>query len=112
MTNVNSDLEHTMTPANSDLENTLQQNEISMPQDPTNTIILTLNGQDYFLSMETLGVNFESTEREILDVAENFAVTELHESLKNNDEYTYSINKAVNSRNIYCFPKPEAGQYK
>ncbi len=93
---------------NPNLETVLTQNEITLPQDPTNTVILTLNGQDHFIPMDRLHITFESNEREVLDAVEPYAV-ELGESLQENDDYTYCVQKMVNSHNIFCFPKPEAG---
>ena len=77
-----------------------------------NEVIVTLDGRDISAPMDTLGVNLESTERDILE-----AVAGIIEEAEGNREgyqdaygdFTYTVRKALNSETIYVYPKPVAG---
>ncbi len=56
----------------------------------TNSVIVTVEGQDQILSQETLGINFDSSETEILNAVEGI-LSEMGHSLRNNDDFTFII---------------------
>lgn len=72
----------------------------------TNKVILTIGGRDEVLDQEALGVNMESSEREVLAAVQGV----IQENLADTDgNYSFTVRKAINSQNIYCYPKPTAG---
>lgn len=91
-------------------EETLEQEAVPIEQ--TNEVIVTLDGRDERIPMENLGVNMESTPREILDavagvIEEAEGTRDGYEDAYN--DYTYTVRKAMNSNTIYVYPKPVAG---
>ena len=77
-----------------------------------NAVIVTLEGRDETIPMATLGVNMESTPREILDAVGG--IIEEAEGTKDGyqdayGDFTYTVRKAMNSNTIYVYPKPTLG---
>lgn len=80
--------------------------ENTNPAAQTGNVIITLEGRDIPLSLESLGLTMDSTEREVLDAVRGV----VNENLTDEDgEYSFTVRKAMNSSNIYVYPKPVAG---
>ena len=71
-------------------------------------VIVTLDGSDQRFEYDVLDVTIDSTETEILDSVEG-ALTEMGESLKTENDYNFAVRKALNSGNVYVYPKAIAG---
>lgn len=73
-------------------------------------VIVTIEGQDSRIPMESLGLTMESAERDILN-----AIRPMMREMRNLDiadddgEMSYTVRKALNSNSIYVYPKPVAG---
>lgn len=75
-----------------------------------NEVVVTVNGRDIRIPMNSLGLNIDSSERDILN--EVRPIIQGREGLDIQDEtgvYGYTVRKATNSNTIYIYPKPVAG---
>jgi len=75
----------------------------------TNAIVVTINGMDKQYEPELLGVTMESTEAQILGVVQPLLQEEGLSLQDEEGNWSYTVRKALNSGNIYVFPKPVAG---
>jgi hypothetical protein len=72
-------------------------------------VMLTAGGQDYIYDFEQLGVNFDSSEREILAAVDGI-IKEINMSLVDEqNEYTFTVKKSTNTRVVHIYPKDGAG---
>ena len=78
------------------------------PNEYREKVIVTIDGRDEILDFERLGINFDSTEPEILNAVDGI-LKEMSESISDEGDYVYTVRKATNSQNIYVYPKPFAG---
>ncbi len=76
----------------------------------TNEVVVTLDGRDVKIPMETLGVTMDMTDRQILTAARASIMES--EGVDLSDESgvsAFGVRKALNSNTIYVYPKPVAG---
>lgn len=84
--------------------------EIIAPQSSvTNTLFVSVAGEDYQQSLETLGLTFESTESEILTVVRPIIQEQYNEDIKDGRGWLFKVRKAVSNQNIYVIPNSTAG---
>lgn len=78
--------------------------------DMKNEVVVTIEGRDTHIPMESLSLNILSQEREIL-AAVRPTLTEmgLADIADEDGRMTYTVRKAMNSGTIYVYPKPVAG---
>lgn len=80
--------------------------QILNPSDEvTDKIIVTLEGEDKVLNTEQVGLDFDSTESEIMDKV----VPVIKEEFDVDITDYYKVQKSVNSRNIHIIPNATAG---
>jgi glycine betaine/choline ABC-type transport system substrate-binding protein len=75
-----------------------------------NEVVITLDGRDVYIPMETLGITIDMTDRHILAAARASVLES--EGIDLNDESgvsAFGVRKALNSNTIYVYPKPVAG---
>lgn len=75
-----------------------------------NEIVITVNGRDIIIPDESLGVNVDSSDRDILNAVR--PIIQGREGMDIQDDtgsYSYTVRKAMNSRTAYIYPKPVAG---
>ena len=75
-----------------------------------NEIIVTMDGRDISIPLDSVGINLQNSDREILDAIR--PVMQTREGFDMSDsrgEFSYSVRKAMNSNTIYVYPKPVAG---
>ena len=83
---------------------------INVAQENTHDVVITVEGRDIRIPMDSLSIDINSTERQILDAI--MPVVRDNEALDIRDgygTYTYTVRKALNSNTIYVYPKPVAG---
>lgn len=75
-----------------------------------NEVVVTIEGRDNHIPLESLSLTMLSTEREIL-AAVRPTLTEmgLADIEDEGGEMTYTVRKALNSNSIYVYPKPGLG---
>jgi len=76
----------------------------------TNEVVITLDGRDIRIPMESLSLTIDSGVGAILDAVR--PVIQSSENVDIQDErgdYSFTVRKAVNSNTIYIYPKPVAG---
>ena len=84
---------------------------ISNTDEIRNEVVITTNGRDIRIPMDTLGVTIDSSDRDVLNVVR--PVIQGREGLDIQDDtgiYSYTVRKALNSNSIYVYPKPVAGR--
>ena len=82
----------------------------NVDDDIRNEVIITTNGNDIRIPMDSLGLNIDSSERDILN--EVRPIVQGREGIDIQDDtgvYGYTVRKATNSNTIYIYPKPVAG---
>ena len=88
------------------------QTQTVQPVALTNELIITIEGQDTRIPLESLSLTMNSTEGEIL-AAVRPAMTERNgidiADVENDGDYTFTVRKAFNSNTIYVYPKSVAG---
>jgi hypothetical protein len=73
-------------------------------------VIVTIEGQDSHIPMESLGLTMESSERDILAAIRPMMREMRSLDIEDDDgEMSYTVRKALNSNTIYVYPKPVAG---
>jgi hypothetical protein len=92
-------------------ENLDLNTEVDHSEDETrNEVIITLEGRDITIPMNSLSVNMESTPNEILDAVRNVVSENDGTDLTDdNGEVSFTVRKAMNTNTIYVYPKPVAG---
>ena len=86
-----------------------QQNLQIVPINPneevTNTIFVTIDGDDFQIKLAALGLDFDASESQIMDRI----VPIVEEEFNTNIRDLYKVRKAINSQNIYIIPSSTAG---
>ena len=80
-------------------------------EDLHDRVMLTAGGQDYIYEFEQLGINFDSSERDILRAVDGI-VREINMSLvddEDENEYIFTVKKSTNTRVVHIYPKDGAG---
>lgn len=73
-------------------------------------IIVPIGGQDYHKDYIDLGLSFESTEEEILEMVRPILNEEFDSDIKDsNTGWLFKVHKALDNRNIYIIPNSTAG---
>jgi hypothetical protein len=81
-----------------------------MSEEIRNEVVVTIEGQDSRIPMESLGLTMDSSETVILN-----AIRPMMREIRDLDmadddgEMSYTVRKALNSNTIYVYPKPVAG---
>lgn len=74
-------------------------------------VTLTIGGNDQTFDFDQLGVNIDSSEREILNAVQGI-ISETNLSIEDEShpgEYTFTVRKSLNTEMIYVYPKDPAG---
>lgn len=78
---------------------------------PDNTVrekvFVTIEGQDWQRDLNELGLTFDSSEQEIMEVI----VPLIEEEFDTNIRDLYKIRKATNNQNVFIIPNSVAGSY-
>lgn len=75
-----------------------------------NEVVVTLNGQDVRVPLESLGLTFDAPDRDILAAVNGIIREQQGVDLNDDDgEVAYTVRKATNSHTVYVYPKPVAG---
>lgn len=75
-----------------------------------NEVVITVEGEDTIIPMDSLGLNIDSAERDILNAIRPVMRERRNLDIADDDgEYTYTIRRARNSQTLYIYPKPVAG---
>lgn len=75
-----------------------------------NEVIITVNGRDIRVPMESLNLEINSPERDILNAIRPIIQGREGLDIQDNDgAFSYTVRKAMNSNSIYIYPKPVAG---
>jgi len=77
-------------------------------QNTTGEIIVTLSNSEKHYPYERLSVEYESTDKEILDALSPVLLEDEGFDIQNAEE-TFTIKRVEDSKNIYVFPKSTAG---
>lgn len=83
---------------------------VNVADEVRNEVVITTNGRDTRIPMESLGITINSSDRDILNVVR--PIIQGREGLDIQDDtgvYSYTVRKAMNSNSIYVYPKPVAG---
>ena len=83
---------------------------INAEQSISGDIVITVEGKDIRIPMNSLSIDINTSERLILDAI--MPVVRDNENLDIRDSYgtyTYTVRKALNSNTVYVYPKPVAG---
>lgn len=83
---------------------------VNVTDEIRNEVIITVNGRDIRVPMESLDLEINSPERDILNAVR--PIIQGREGLDIQDEggaFSYTVRKAMNSNSIYIYPKPVAG---
>ena len=75
-------------------------------QEPEPKLVITLEGRDVEVALESLNLTMDSTERAILTAARGIAGENI---VDGEGEFSFTVRKALNSNKIYVYPKPVAG---
>ena len=93
-----------------DLDEILRENNITVDINLTNSVIVTVGGQDQQFTLDQLGLTMESTNAQVLAAVQGI-ITEMGQSLQDSDnDFVYQVVKATNSNNIYVVPKSDWGK--
>ena len=80
--------------------------ELLNPDDTvTHKVFVTIDGQDWQRNLSDVGLSFDSSEAEIMDVI----VPLIEEEFDTNIRDLYKIRKATNNENIFIIPNSVAG---
>ena len=83
----------------------LQIVTINPNEEVTGTIFVTIDGDDFQVKLASLGLDFDSSESEIMDKVVPIVQEEFNTDI--ND--LYKVRKAVNNQNVYIIPNSTAG---
>ena len=84
------------------------QAEVMNQEPQTHEVIITLDGQDQRIPMESLGVDISSPDADVLAAVRGI----IDEASSIDDQYgnpSFAVRRATNSDTIYVYPKPVAG---
>lgn len=79
-------------------------------ENPTNKLVICIEGQDQYWNYEDYNLSFDSSEADILGTLQ--PAIEEHFGVSIRDDYSgwlYKTRKATDSRNIYLIPNSTAG---
>jgi uncharacterized protein YxjI len=88
----------------------IAEDTVNVTDEVRNEVIITVNGRDIKIPLESLSLTIDSSDRDILNAVR--PVIQGRESLDIQDDtgtYSYTVRKAMNSNSIYIYPKPVAG---
>ena len=75
-----------------------------------NEVVVTMEGRDITVPMDSLQLNIGSSERDILAAVRPLMQEQEGFDIADGDgEFAYTVRKAMNSNTIYVYPKPVAG---
>jgi len=75
-----------------------------------NEVRVTIEGRDEVFPMDNLGLNINSSDREIMDAVRPTLREQRGIDLNDEEgEVAFAIRRAMNSGTIYVYPKPVAG---
>jgi len=83
---------------------------VNVTDEVRNEVIITVNGRDIRIPMDSLGLTIDSIDRDTLNAVR--PIIQGREGLDIQDDtgvYSYTVRKAMNSNSIYIYPKPVAG---
>ena len=75
----------------------------------SNTLFMVLEGQDYQVKLDRLGLSFDSSENEILTRIRPMVQEIYNVDIQRNGNWLYKVRKATNSQNIHVIPNSTAG---
>jgi hypothetical protein len=75
----------------------------------TDKIILSIAGEDEFLSYEQFGLSFNSSDEEVLTAIRPMIQEKYNVDLRDGSSWLYKTRKAVSNRNIHIIPNSTAG---
>jgi len=84
------------------------QADVTMDEEQTHKVIITMNGRDTRVPMDSLGVDINTPDGQVLDAVRGI----INETSSVDDEYgqpSFAVRRATNSDTIYVYPKPVAG---
>jgi len=84
------------------------QADVIMDEEQTHEVIITMNGRDTRVPMDSLGVDINTPDGQVLDAVRGI----INETSSVDDEYgqpSFAVRRATNSDTIYVYPKPVAG---
>jgi hypothetical protein len=84
--------------------------DVNVVDEVRNEVIITVNGRDTRIPMESLELDINSPDRDILNAVR--PIIQGREGFDIQDEggaFSYTVRKAMNSNSIYIYPKPVAG---
>lgn len=82
-----------------------------MNEETTGEVIVTLASTERHYSYEDLGVNFNSSDDEVLDALQSFLLDDEGFNIRESQEDgLYTMKRVESSQNIYVFPKSTAGK--
>ena len=93
-----------------DAVDTIEIEDVEVVNEIRNEVIITVNGNDIRVPMDSLGLDIDSSDRDILN--EVRPIIQGREGIDIQDDtgvYGYTVRKAMNSNSIYIYPKPVAG---
>jgi hypothetical protein len=74
-----------------------------------NELIITIEGTDTRIPLQSLGLTMQSTEQEILDAVRPLILEQFNIDISDGSDHSFTTRKAMNSNTIYAYPKPVAG---
>jgi uncharacterized protein YxjI len=84
--------------------------DINVTDEVRNEVVITLNGRDTRIPLDSLSLTIDSSDRDILNVVRPVIQNREHLDIQDDDGvYGYTVRKAINSNVIYVYPKPVAG---
>lgn len=85
-------------------------NDTNLNETQLNELTIILDGRNQKFPFETLGISLESTEREIIAAVSSIVMEEHGVNINDeNGETAYTVRKAMNSGEIYVYPKTVMG---
>ena len=82
--------------------------ELMNPDDTVkNRVFVTIEGEDWQHDLSSLGLTFDSSEEEIMDMIVPLIEEEFDVTIRD----LYKVRKATNNQNIFVIPNSTAGKY-
>ncbi len=72
-------------------------------------MVITVDGNDIVVPLQSLSLTMDSSERDILDAARTLITNRDGVDIMRDSEHSFAVRKALNSSKVYVFPKPVAG---
>lgn len=86
------------------------QTNAQATNDVRNEVVITIEGQDTRIPMDSMGLTINSPESEILRAVRPIMREQRGLDISDDrGEISYTVRKAMNSNTIYVYPKPVAG---